>query len=263
MDNVTVATLSISAVGNVGDSTSIAVTITALGDKDGNPIVATPVNAPVQITNMVAETSAYLAEDGDGVVVVVVNIDRIKDPTTGLTAIIPGGVGAYTATASTAPAGGIEFLNIRGVPPFGNVTFDPNTGIFSASSSSPSQADNTTVAKVVPRLIGDCTTTYTGTVAFQVIAAASGPGLNVPEEHPNSLTFRRGDSSNNGVVDIFDAMFIAQYIVGQRPLGELNALNAASVMHDGTGGDEIIIFDAMFIAQYVVGFRDAYFVWID
>ena len=49
-DEVIVATLSISAVGNPGDSTSINVTITALGDPQANDIDATPVGAPVEIT---------------------------------------------------------------------------------------------------------------------------------------------------------------------------------------------------------------------
>ncbi len=215
----------------------------------------------VLVLSPVAETSLAQARDSDGVMVVKVNIDRIKDPATGLTTTIPGGVGTYTATASSTPASGIQLLNVRGVPLFPNPTFSPATGNFSASSSSPSQADNTTVAKVVPRLSGDCNTTYDLTVAFQVIGAASGPELNVPEEHPNTLSFRRGDSTKNGSVDIFDAMFIAQYIVGQRSLDALNVLNAASVKHDGSGGDKIDIFDAMFIAQHIVGFRNAYFVW--
>lgn len=54
-----------------------------------------------------------------------------------------------------------------------------------------------------------------------------GPELNVPEERSNSLTYRRGDTTNNGTVDIFDAMFIAQALVGNRPWSDLNLLNAA------------------------------------
>ena len=270
-ENTTVATLEISAMGNTGDTTSIDVSITNLGDKDANPIPVTPVNAPVAIINLMAETSISQAEDNDGVVVIVVNIDRIKDPSNELTAEIPGGIGSYTATASaslhvdiTSPdiPEGIECLDVRGVSPFDDPTFDPITCIFSVSSvSSPLQPNNTPVAKVIPKLIGDCHTAYDGTIAFQIIGAASGPEMNVPEENPNSITFLRGDSSKNGVVDIFDAMFIAQYVVGQRTLDELNALNAASVKHDDeiNDGDKIDIFDAMFIAQYVVGSRNAYF----
>ncbi|MEK7353285.1 MAG: Ig-like domain-containing protein [Chloroflexota bacterium] len=49
-DDVILLYLGITAVGNVGDSTSISVTISALGDRDAQPIAATPVNAPVKIS---------------------------------------------------------------------------------------------------------------------------------------------------------------------------------------------------------------------
>ena len=72
----------------------------------------------------------------------------------------------------------------------------------------------------------------------------------------------RGDADDSGAVDIFDAMYIAQYVVGIRSIDELNFLNAASVKHDEPE-DIIDIFDAMFIAQYIVGLRDSNFEWID
>jgi hypothetical protein len=72
----------------------------------------------------------------------------------------------------------------------------------------------------------------------------------------------RGDADSDGDVDIFDAMFIAQYLVGLRGPEEINFYNAASVKHDDPE-DIVDIFDAMFIAQYVVGLRDANFEWIE
>jgi hypothetical protein len=50
-------------------------------------------------------------------------------------------------------------------------------------------------------------------------------------------------------------MFIANKVAGIGGLDTVNALNAASVKHDGLG-DVINIFDAMYIAQYVVRLRD-------
>jgi hypothetical protein len=82
----------------------------------------------------------------------------------------------------------------------------------------------------------------------------------MPQERPIALSFRRGDANGDGRVDIVDAMFIAQKVVGLRGVDTLQALNAASVRHDGAG-DKIDILDAMFIAQYVVHLRDAYFQW--
>ena len=42
--------LGVKAVGKVGESTSIKVTVTSLGDKDANPITATSIEAPVKIS---------------------------------------------------------------------------------------------------------------------------------------------------------------------------------------------------------------------
>jgi len=72
----------------------------------------------------------------------------------------------------------------------------------------------------------------------------------------------RGDADGDGGVDIFDAMFIAQYLVGIKSIDDLKFLNASSVKHDDPE-DIIDIFDAMFIAQYIVGLKDANFEWIE
>ena len=115
------------------------------------------------------------------------------------------------------------------------------------------------MARIVVRLTGDALISYNLTVEFNEIIAYDFPELNVSEENPNALTLLRGDTNNDGVVNIVDAMFIAQYIVGIRELDTINAVNAASVNHDGSSGDIINIVDAMFIAQYIVGLRDANF----
>jgi hypothetical protein len=151
----------------------------------------------------------------------------------------------------------MDFIEIRGVAPYNNPApaYNTATGVFGTTGiSSPAQPNNSTGAKLVYSLNGDCNTSYRFSVAFQQITAATG-GANVPEEGPNSITFRRGDVNGNGTVDIFDAMYIAQYIVGTRPVSQLNTVNAACVKHD-TGGDRLDIFDAMYIAQYVVGLRN-------
>lgn len=72
------------------------------------------------------------------------------------------------------------------------------------------------------------------------------------------VTILRGDATGDTTVDIADAMFIAQYIVGLRPESEINVANAQDAAQDGV----LDIADAMFIAQYVVGLRNADFEWI-
>ncbi len=70
--------------------------------------------------------------------------------------------------------------------------------------------------------------------------------------------FRRGDANKDGQVSIADAMFVAQYLAGNRPGSHLNLLNAASVKQDGAEGDEVSIADAMIVQQYLVGSRDGF-----
>ncbi|GEM_PF-2985237 len=49
-DNITLLYLGVTAVGSAGSSTSIDVTITSFGDKDGIRVPAAPVNVPVKIS---------------------------------------------------------------------------------------------------------------------------------------------------------------------------------------------------------------------
>ena len=71
--------------------------------------------------------------------------------------------------------------------------------------------------------------------------------------------FRRGDVNGDGSVNIIDAMFGAQYLVGLRPIEQIRPLNLASVKHDGENGDVMNIIDCMFIAQYCVEIRNCYY----
>jgi len=96
------------------------------------------------------------------------------------------------------------------------------------------------------------------TVQLSVVDAANG------SEYSASVTsepfrFLRGDANKDDHVSIADAMFIAQYLAGNRPASDLNLLNAASIKHDGAEGDKVSIADAMFISQHLAGLRDENF----
>jgi len=204
-------------------------------------------------TNLVVETRLAIEKDSDNVIVITAYIDRVKDKDTGVTQPIPGGIGSYSATATAGS--GLQILQVRGVSPYVNPIFNAGTGVFSVSTvSNPQQPNNSAVAKLVIRLTGGRFTACTLGIAFQQIKAASVPGLNVPEESPHSLSFLRGDTNSSGGVNIVDALFIAQNLVGLRP--NINYVNAASVRQDGSTGDSISIVDALFIAQCLVGIRD-------
>jgi hypothetical protein len=75
----------------------------------------------------------------------------------------------------------------------------------------------------------------------------------------------RGDGRADGVINIEDALFIAQYLAGSRSacgaaVGTncLHSVNAASVQQDGSF-DQINIGDALVIAQYLTGLRDEFY----
>jgi hypothetical protein len=220
------------------------------------PVLGIPGSFDV-VVSLEAETSIALEIDSDNVAVLTVYIDRIKNADTDVTELIPGGIGSYSAIA-TFNTTGVEVIDVRGVAPYDSPVpvYGSGTVTFSvASVASPEQPNNSPVAKLVIRLNGDCLTSYDIDIAFTEIIAFSDPGLNVPEENPNSANILRGDAKEDGVVNIVDAMFAAQYTVGLRTLSELNIINAACIRHDGTG-DIINIVDAMFVAQYTVGLRD-------
>jgi hypothetical protein len=72
----------------------------------------------------------------------------------------------------------------------------------------------------------------------------------------------RGDAQADGVINIADAGFIAQYLLGLRgacttvaTTSCLHSVNAASVLQDGAF-DRKTVADALFLAQYSVGRRD-------
>jgi hypothetical protein len=244
-------------VGDVADTNAPTTTVTMDTSKTVTAhFTAVPVTPPVPA---VAGISLSQAVDENGIVVIPVKVTRVKDPATGTTVNMPGGLRAYKAKITTSPEGGIQVLAVRGTEYFPDVTFDPATGTFAASQALvPGQPNNTAVAKLVLRLTGSTEVSHTLTVTFQEIVAAE-TGQKVPAVKPISLTFRRGDANADGMVNIIDAMFIAQKVVGARGLDTVNALNAASVRHDGASGDRVNIVDAMFIAQHVVGIRDKYF----
>jgi len=87
-------------------------------------------------------------------------------------------------------------------------------------------------------------------------------GPEVPQDADVMKTFRRGDAKNDGNVNIVDTLFIAQYLVGERELGEGSdqvwPVNAATPRNDSaTTGSSITIVDGLYIAQAQAGLRDA------
>jgi hypothetical protein len=75
----------------------------------------------------------------------------------------------------------------------------------------------------------------------------------------------RGDARADGVINIADALIIAQYLVSFRPACTtvvdttcLHAVNAASVAQDGAF-DQQTIADTLLIAQFLLVLRDEFY----
>ena len=114
------------------------------------------------------------------------------------------------------------------------------------------------------RLIGSASQPCSVQIAITDLSDDGGDSIAVT---PLSLsqTVQRGDARADGTVDIADALFIAQYLVGLREACTvtvtnscLHSVNAASVSHDGAF-DKNTIADALFIAQYLVRLRDEFY----
>ncbi|GEM_PF-4295660 len=236
--------------------------ITTVINANGTQLFTKQSTVFVLQSSLMAETgiSQGISANVANVIALKASINRIKSATDNTTANISGGIGSYSATVMGAPANAVQFLTVYGVAPFNSPTFDNVTGVFGVPVvSSPIQANNTPVAEIVAILTGSSTTNVNLTQSFQLIGSAGTPGLTATEEMPNTMMFVRGNAKADDPVDIFDALFIAQYIVGQKTLAQLNPLNAASVKHDGPNGDVIDIFDALFIAQLIVGQKNSFY----
>ncbi len=207
---------------------------------------------------LVAETSYTLIKDTDNIIAIQLVINHAKSSIDGTTQPVPGGIASYQALLSYNPAG-IEVIGVRGVAPFDTPAFDPATGIVSADATTPLIPSDSPIVKIIIRLKGSALTQYPLIITFQSIMSGGTPGMNVPAESAQTITFLRGDADGNGVVTIVDAMFLLQYASNNRLLSEVNPVNAASVMYDGASGDVISIVDAMFVLQFASNNRDINF----
>ncbi|MBI4333297.1 MAG: S8 family serine peptidase [Chloroflexi bacterium] len=136
---------------------------------------------------------------------------------------IPGGIGSYQAKIEYdyQTGEGIQILNVRGVSPFNNPQWNQggNPIIVGASQQGFQPQPPLNLVEVVPRLVGSSSYGRTITLTVERIIAAQG-GANFAPESPVSYTWRRGDARADGRVEMVDALYIAQYRVGIRELGD-------------------------------------------
>ena len=120
------------------------------------------------------------------------------------------------------------------------------------TSANPTIDDNITMDDVGE---GSFTSTLTGLIPGTIYHVRAYATNSEGTVYGNDVSFTTtglcGDVNENGRVDIGDAMFISQWLVGNRLASELNR-----DVGDANVNDRIDIGDAMFIAQYLVGNRN-------
>ncbi len=217
--------------------------------------------------NLRADISLTQGVDSQGFAVLKVGIISFRDVSGGIVTPIQTGIGAYHANISYSP-GGMKALAVNGLGQFSSVTAGLNISragrtttafnSFQTKVSGPQAPAD--LAEVRMALLGDSDLETSATLSFATISNVWGDS--VLQKPARSISLRRGDAFGDGIVDIVDAFLIAQYLAGSQPARDViirNAMNAASVVHDGSQGDRIDIKDAMAIAQMAAGLRDKSF----
>jgi hypothetical protein len=132
----------------------------------------------------------------------------------------------------------------------GVAEFEGNAG---GGSTGPAE-----LAQVVSRTLGSGQTGCSITVEVTGLTDEGGNPVEV-EEASLTRELRRGDANADGVVNVADAMYIAQYLEGMRsectPEIEstcLHSLNAANWEADG-GIDRVTMADAVSLGQHLTG----------
>ena len=219
----------------------------------------------VEVVSLLADIGMSKSLGGDDVVLVDATILKIYNPSAPATPVpVPGGIAGYVAEASYNGSR-INILGVRGGDypfddPLISVVIDDVTGNATFGSIQTKSGDQApiTVAGMVVRLVGCTDEEAQLELSFNEIS--DGDGNLIPQDEPDYEVFRRGNAkSDDDVVNIADALFIAQYLVSLRDLGQgtglVHPVNAASIKHDD-GGDKVSIADVLFIAQSLVGIRD-------
>ncbi len=253
--NITIAYLNVTAVGRPGSKTSLKISVISLVDAtSGSEITPrTSINGKVIITPIKVDVKFTIGVDDKGYIAINISLDAKYS--------LAGGLRGYKLILNSS-YGLIASNILGGEPPFNNMP------IYNRSSNREMMILGFISEKHGPQMRNLCITRLRfrlnssvgkkvslKPISLTIVDASSGIEYNTSVSG-NILKFMRGDVNGDDRISIADAMFIAQYLAGNRPASNLNLLNAASVKHD-QNGDKISIADAMFIAQYLAGLRDS------
>ncbi|MBI4333540.1 MAG: S8 family serine peptidase [Chloroflexi bacterium] len=195
-------------------------------------------------------------------------VNRFFHPGTGNTGTLPDGIGSFDARV-TYNDSQIRMVAGNVSPPFsGAPAAGANqTTVTGVTGAYPGAQPPFEFFRLNPIITASRDTPVTVTLRFNSIGLATTGSPSVPQSSDAVKSFLRGDSNNDGHVDSVDALFIAQFRVGIRGLGEtaglVNPINAATVKNDSPSSGAVIdIADALFISQMRVGMRDAFYVYV-
>ena len=189
----------------------------------------------------------------------------------GAPATLQGGIGSYEATLefdntcmTISTESGIHHGGNPFNAPVANIVGGNKLLLAQVLGSTADQVQPPlTVAKVVLQLTGSVTKACAITLTKMEVSENSVPQSSSQQVRPPPQVFLRGDADGNGEVDRNDALFIAEYVLGLKQLGEdpgqVRIIQGAGVNHDGSEGDKLDVTDVLFILQYVVQLRDSAF----
>ena len=263
--------LSLVLVGLVATVVGSYSTVWGAGGSTIPGIVAKPFMKLHRDSTDYSATSTWDGATQDGATGVVVGIKQIVEDDGSATSTLPtlGGYAAELRYDGTC-------INVLGIRNGKHWTTSTSTIDNTATSSvvttfsgySAGDTPTSTMAFAVLRLIADKDTTCNLEVVFTDLMDTSGNTIVVATSTPVIGEFKRGNALQDASLNIGDALFTAQYLVGirggcraiKRPgvaaeMTCINPVNTVDVIPDGN----INIGDVLFIKQQLVGIRDANF----
>ncbi len=260
--DVLVAYLAVTAVATTWSTTPINTTIVTLVDTTGANIAATAVRSYVSVLPSPAVASVRLAPGvgQDGRAVINVIVDKLRNASTNSDMNLANAIKRFSGQADFNPDR-ISIASVQGVGAFASPTSDVQNDAGGASFGGvPSGATGNgpvVLAQLVPKITGTSTDTQIINVSLDALEDGNG---SVALDGVPGMSLKRGDARADGIINISDALFIAQFLAGSRQggdgLDQVHIVNGASAKSDGDLGDKLDITDALFIAQYLAGLRD-------
>lgn len=264
-ETVTLATITFDLVGTPGSMTDLALDQVLIADSDAQPLLFTTANATIAISDPVAYQPSFILhqDPADGATGVKLDLAPEGDPANGPDQNVL--LGSFQVQI-TYDGNCLNILDVRGIDfVVSDVSIDNSAGVATYSGSSTAGvAAPAGLGHLLTRLTGGARQLCSMTLESLVLQDLDGNAILV-EPGGLSLELLRGDARADGVVNIADALFIAQYLVDSRPACTtvvdttcLHPVNSASVSQDGAF-DQKNIADTLLIAQYLLGLRDVFY----